>query len=110
MKRKTEMFRRINVGGGQGKPVTLSIDGVSVAAEEGEPVAAILLRTPPFTCRRTPVGGMARAPFCMMGACFECLVEIDGETSMRSCMRPAREGMAVVRQLGRPDLLAELNR
>jgi len=97
------MFRKLEPAELAGTPVTIVIDGVPLTAEEGEPVAAILLRTPPFTSRGTPVSGAARAPYCMMGACFECLVEIDGETSTRCCMKGAKEGMVVRRQLGRPD-------
>jgi D-hydroxyproline dehydrogenase subunit gamma len=84
------------------RPVTISVDGVTVEVEEGESVAAILLRTPPFTARTTPVSGAARAPYCMMGVCFDCLIEIGGATSIRACMTRARDGMAVRRQLGRP--------
>jgi NADH dehydrogenase/NADH:ubiquinone oxidoreductase subunit G len=31
----------------------------------------------------------------MMGACFECLVEIDGEPNRQACMTPVTEGMKV---------------
>lgn len=72
-------------------------------AEEGESIAAILLRTAPFTSRATPITGAPRAPYCMMGVCFDCLVEVDGTTSTRSCLCYAREGMVVKRQLTRPD-------
>ena len=40
-----------------------------------------------------------RAPFCMMGACFECLVEIDGRANQRACQVRVRGGMRVRRQL-----------
>jgi predicted molibdopterin-dependent oxidoreductase YjgC len=97
------MFRKLDSENGEVTPVTISVDGVAMTVEEGEPIAAVLLRIPPFTSRTTPVGGAARAPYCMMGVCFECLVEIDGETSVRSCLARARSGMAVRRQIGRPD-------
>ncbi|MFB0872619.1 MULTISPECIES: (2Fe-2S)-binding protein [unclassified Sphingobium] len=96
------MFRKIEPRGSGGNQVRLSVDGALLNAEEGEPVAAVLLRVAPFTSRNTPVTGAARAPYCMMGACFDCLVEIDGETSMRACMKGVREGMVVRRQTERP--------
>jgi D-hydroxyproline dehydrogenase subunit gamma len=99
------MFRKLSSDGAKIRPVTISIDGVAMAAEEGEPIAAVLLRAPPFTTRATPISGTARAPYCMMGVCFECLVEIDGVTSARSCLTWARNGMIVRRQPGRPDPL-----
>ena len=98
------MFRKINSDGTASTRVTISIDGVTMVVEDGEPIAAVLLRVPPFTARATPVSGAVRAPYCMMGVCFECLVEIDGETSVRSCMTRARNGMVVRRQVGRPDV------
>jgi predicted molibdopterin-dependent oxidoreductase YjgC len=35
----------------------------------------------------------------MMGACFECLVEIDGVDNFRACQVEVRAGMQVRRQL-----------
>lgn len=81
--------------------VTIRLDGELIEVEGGEPIAAILLRVPPFFSRKTPISGQARAPFCLMGACFECLVEIDGATSVRSCLVRAQPGMTIKRQDGR---------
>ena len=50
------------------------------------------------TCKH-PVDGSARAPYCLMGVCFECLMEIDGEPDVQSCLVTVREGMVVRRQL-----------
>ncbi|MNU05931.1 Hydrogen cyanide synthase subunit HcnA [compost metagenome] len=36
----------------------------------------------------------------MMGVCFECLMEIDGEPSRQSCLVTVREGMRVRTQDG----------
>ena len=38
-------------------------------------------------------------PYCLMGVCFECLMEIDGEPDVQSCLVTVREGMVVRRQL-----------
>lgn len=97
------MFRKLNTHTAGLGTAAILIDGVTFLAEEGEPLAAVLLRTPPFTSRTTPISGAQRAPFCMMGACFECLVEINGETSMRSCMVRVHDGMVVKRQACRPN-------
>ncbi len=99
------MFRKIDAGSNRIAGAAITIDGVATAAEEGEPLAAVLLRTPPFFSRVTPISGSLRAPYCMMGACFECLVELDGETSIRSCLTRVRDGMIVRRQPHRPDPL-----
>ena len=52
------------------------------------------------SCRHTPVHGSSRAPFCMMGVCFDCLVEIDGVGSQQACLVRVREGMQVATQRG----------
>ena len=36
----------------------------------------------------------------MMGVCFECLMEIDGQPSRQSCLVTVREGMRVHTQDG----------
>ena len=49
----------------------------------------------------TPVAGAPRAPYCLMGVCFECLVTVDGVGSRQGCLVPVREGMKVETQIGR---------
>ena len=64
-------------------PVSIWCEGEEILAEQGDSVAAALLATGISVFRHTAVSGAARAPFCMIGNCFECLVEIDGETAAR---------------------------
>lgn len=80
--------------------VSLTIDGVPVAAEPRETVAAVLLRTAPFHARTTALSGERRAPYCMMGVCFDCLAIVDGVPSTQTCLVEVREGMRVHRQQG----------
>jgi hypothetical protein len=82
------------------RAVSLVIDGTTVAAAEGEMLAAVLLRTAPFTARRTPVSDSPRAPYCLMGVCFDCLAIVDGVASVQTCLMPVRDGMRVERQPG----------
>jgi D-hydroxyproline dehydrogenase subunit gamma len=63
-------------------------------------VAAALLAAGVTRFRATPVSGAPRAPYCMMGACFDCLVEIDGAPSRQSCMVNVRDGMRIRSQEG----------
>ncbi|PRY03436.1 (2Fe-2S)-binding protein [Paraburkholderia sp. BL25I1N1] len=67
-------------------------------------VAAALLAAGVSRFRATPVSGAARAPFCMMGACFDCLVEIDGMPSRQACMVEVKAGMRIRSQEGARDL------
>jgi predicted molibdopterin-dependent oxidoreductase YjgC len=93
------MFRKLHEIGAEG--VLIEIDGVRVLAERGETVAAVLLRQPDPWSRTTPGSGGRRAPYCMMGVCFECLAEVDGVASVQTCPTPVRQGMQVSRQIGR---------
>ena len=87
------VFRRLP---DPGRPrLTISFDGRPVEACEGDSVAAALLAAGIVATRQTPVGGAGRGPFCMMGACFDCLMEIDGVPNRQACMVEARDGMVV---------------
>ena len=82
-------------------PFSLYIDGPEVSARPGDTVAAVLLRTPPHIARHTPVRETPRAPYCLMGVCFDCLATVDGETSVQTCLIEARPGMRVERPTGK---------
>lgn len=98
------MFRKLHDPGTQA--VTIFIDGQSVIAEAGENLAAVLLRQAEGWSRTTTVTQSPRAPYCMMGVCFECLAEVDGVGSVQACLTPVRAGMRISRQRGRRALSA----
>ena len=66
----------------------------------GESVAAAVLVHALDHTRTTPISGAPRAPLCMMGVCFECLMEIDGVANRQACLVPVAEGMRIRRQNG----------
>lgn len=78
--------------------VTITVDGAPVGAFAGETVAACLMRHGLVPTRVTP-SGRPRAPYCLMGACFECTVELDGRTHLQACLTPVRDGMVICRNL-----------
>ncbi len=80
--------------------LAFSFDGRELSARTGDTVAAALLSNATTAFRTTPVSGQPRAPFCMMGVCFDCLVEIDGVPNLQACMIEVREGMTVVPMQG----------
>lgn len=80
--------------------VTITFDGKPLSVPTGISVAAALLLAGVDHTRRNPVSSDPRAPYCMMGVCFECLMEIDGQPSTQACLVPVCEGMAVRRQNG----------
>jgi predicted molibdopterin-dependent oxidoreductase YjgC len=96
-------FKRVALGTPPAR-VTLVIDGRRVEARAGDTVAAALLAAGLEHCRLTPVSGAPRAPYCMMGVCFDCLVEIDGVGNRQACLVRVREGMRVDLQRGKREL------
>jgi predicted molibdopterin-dependent oxidoreductase YjgC len=87
------MFRRLAPT--EALPIDFEVDGKRVTARAGESVAAALLNAGRVPLRHTPISGAPRAPLCMMGVCFDCLVQIDGQASVQACMVPVRTGMRV---------------
>jgi hypothetical protein len=88
--------------------ITIYFNGRPIPARSGETVAACLLRanTPAF--RTTPVTGAARLPYCMIGHCFECLVEINGIGNRQACLQIVNDGMKVCAQTGAATVIGEL--
>jgi predicted molibdopterin-dependent oxidoreductase YjgC len=92
------MFRRLPDL--EGNVVSFTIDGRSATGRAGDTVAAALLANDVEVCRTTPVSGAPRAPYCMMGVCFECLVTIDGVGNRQGCLVAVEQGMQVETQKG----------
>ena len=76
--------------------VCVHFDGQPLDLPDGSNLAAALLAAGVLVFRNTPVSGAPRAPYCMMGACFECLVQIDG-VIQQACMLDVTEGMQISR-------------
>ena len=78
--------------------VAVTVEGRAVMVPAGASAAAAVLAAGFDSIRETPVGGWLRAPYCMMGVCFDCLAEIDGVANRQSCMIEVRPGMRISRQ------------
>jgi hypothetical protein len=85
---------------GPAAAIAVEVEGRSVRVAAGASAAAAVLVAGLPSIRETPVTGSGRAPYCMMGVCFDCLAEIDGVPNRQSCMVTARPGMRIRRQLG----------
>jgi predicted molibdopterin-dependent oxidoreductase YjgC len=83
-----------------GEDLTILFDGRAITARIGDTIAVALLAAGVTTTRTTPVSGAPRGPYCLMGACFECLAEVDGRSNVQTCMTPVRGGMQVRQQRG----------
>lgn len=92
------MFRRLPEAAGA--TLAVSVDGRRVEVRAGDSVAAALLAAGFDHCRTSPVSGEPRAPYCLMGVCFECLVTVDGVGNRQGCLVPVRDGMRIETQRG----------
>ena len=84
--------------------VNVTINGTPFKAPQGCTAAAALLLADAIPTRTTPVSGEPRAPYCMMGVCFDCLAEIDGVPNQQACLVTVADGMRINRQAGKPEL------
>ena len=87
--------------------VEIELDGERVQVPAGISVAAALLWLGSEPYRASALGGTPRAPYCMMGVCFECLAAIDGRANQRACQVTVAPGMRVRRQLATGGLADE---
>jgi D-hydroxyproline dehydrogenase subunit alpha len=77
-----------------GRRVTIHFDGRPIAALEGETIAAALSAAGIVAFRRT-ASGAPRGLYCGMGACFDCVVTVDGRIGQRACLTKVADGMQV---------------
>jgi predicted molibdopterin-dependent oxidoreductase YjgC len=93
------MFRRLPDA--DGATIEITIDGHAARVRAGDTVAAALLSTGVLASRVADVSGAPRAPYCMMGVCFECLVTVDGVGNRQGCLVPVTPGMQIETQHGK---------
>lgn len=79
-------------------PVELSLDGDTVVAEEGEPIAHALLASGALALARSPKFHRPRGPSCLRGACDGCLMRVDGAPNTMTCLTPAHAGAEIISQ------------
>jgi D-hydroxyproline dehydrogenase subunit gamma len=91
------MFERLPDPSSATATVTVTLDGDALRVPANLTAAAVMLLHGSIS-RTTPVSGSPRAPFCMMGVCFDCLMEIDGVPNRQACLVTVSEGMRIRRQ------------
>lgn len=99
------MFRLIENNGYD--TVTLRIEGREYQVPAGISVAAAVLLCGFKKVRSTPVTNSPRLPFCMMGVCFDCLMNIDGMPNQQACQMEVRANMTIEYQQGAAELPQE---
>jgi len=85
----------------RGRRITLTVDGSPVEAFEGEPIAVALMASGHRVFRYTTKQKDPRGVFCALGRCTDCVMIVDGQANVRTCVTPARDGMVIEKQFGR---------
>lgn len=97
------MFKRLHAEPATGS-VTIWIGGERYSARPTDTVSAAMLAAGAIPCRTSAVSGAPRAPYCMMGVCFDCLVSIDGVGNRQACLVRVKDGMRIEMQRGKREL------
>lgn len=81
--------------------VSFTLDGAPLAALEGDSLLTAILAQDGYL-RASEFGDGLRAGFCLMGACQDCWVNLEGGGRVRACTTPIAEGMRVSRRRVQP--------
>jgi len=82
----------------RGKKVHITVNGKRMEAYEGEPIAAALVASGIKVFRRTPKLHMPRGLYCAIGRCTDCIMNVNGVPSIRTCVTPVEDGMIIKNQ------------
>ena len=73
------------------------LDGVAMEARQGDTLLTAILVGGGGRLRESEFGDGPRAGFCLMGACQDCWVVVEGLGRVRACATLAEDGMEVRR-------------
>lgn len=77
--------------------ITLRLEGAPIEAQQGDTLLTALLAGGGGHLRESEFGDGPRAGFCLMGACQDCWVVVEGLGRVRACATLAQDGMEVRR-------------
>lgn len=82
------------------RTVTIYYQDQPIQAKEGEPIAAALLAAGIRAFRKTVHRHEPRGVFCAIGRCTDCMMIVDGQPNVRTCVTPVQDGMRLEPQDG----------
>ncbi len=77
--------------------ITMRLEGQPIEAQQGDTLLTALLVAGAGHLRESEFGDGHRAGFCLMGACQDCWVMVEGMGRVRACATLAAQGMEVRR-------------
>lgn len=84
----------------KGQEVHFSFDGKDMTGFEGESIAAALKANGVMIHRYTAKEHKPRGVFCAIGRCTDCVMVVDGQPNVRTCITGLKEGMVIQTQNG----------
>ena len=82
------------------KVLPFTLDGKDMTGYEGDSVAAALKAAGVMTHRYTAKNHRPRGIFCAIGRCTDCVMIVNGQPNVRTCITPLEEGMELRTQYG----------
>lgn len=79
-------------------PVTIELDGETIPAERGEPLAFSLIAADKLALARSPKMHRPHGPTCLRGGCDGCLARVSGEPNTMTCLVPCQGGERIETQ------------
>ena len=83
----------------EAEEVTVILDGVPIKVEKGQMIAAALLEKGIRVNRYTRKNHAPRGIFCGIGQCTDCVMIVNGQRNVRTCITPVEEGMVIETQI-----------
>lgn len=89
----------------RGKKIKFIYNGQELEGYEGETIAAALHAAGVKVLSHSIENKRPRGFYCAIGNCSSCLMEVNGEPNVRTCVELLKEGMIVNTQNGKGDIL-----
>ena len=80
------------------KVIKIHVDGRTIDAFAGEPIAAALMANGIKVLRYTKIKKEPRGIFCAIGQCNDCVMTVNGRPNVRTCVTRAEDGMKIETQ------------
>ena len=74
----------------KGEKIRFYLDGKEMYGYEGDTIAAALMAAGVTTHRHTRKKGTPRGIFCAIGRCTDCVMVVDGQINVRTCITPLK--------------------
>ncbi|WP_066495645.1 (2Fe-2S)-binding protein [Abyssisolibacter fermentans] len=89
----------------RGKKVKFTFNGQEMEGYKGETVAAALHAAGVKVLGQSVFKHRPRGFYCAIGNCSSCLMKVNGEPNVRTCITDLEEGMVVETQNGKGEIL-----